>query len=194
MYEALKSYFLSEDNAPLAILQFFKNEISELWLFFLQAQLQLFNDTLKKIEGEEVTALEVSSQYFQLLQKYNDRLENNFFPFTAKSLLLKLVHDGATTEEYVYSRSKIFYSEIINYLNTWSTRFFEDAHKMKYFLLKTKMTYNEFQESFTYFHTHSRNYNILHEVNDNDIFDTYSAIAKCVEEHLQEWEKNRKVY
>ncbi|KAK4884488.1 hypothetical protein RN001_000759 [Aquatica leii] len=133
IYEALKSFFLSEEHAPIQIVNFFNDKTSEMWLLFLQAQLQIFNEVITNIEIEEITGVEVSS------------------------------------------------------------RFFEESNKIKYFLLKQTMTYEEFEESFSYFYSRAKNHilDLEHITTDNHIFDTYRAIAKCIEEHVKEWEEKK---
>lgn len=92
----------------------------------MHAQLHIFNETITKIEREDITAIEVSSFYLDILPKYKDRLNKSFFPFTAKNLLLKLSKEGHVNEDYAYSVAKRFYHEIVSYLETLSARFVEN--------------------------------------------------------------------
>lgn len=100
---------------------------------------KLINETITKLERQDITAVEVSTLYLDILQKYRDRLTKNIFPFTAKNLLLKLSKEGSINEEYAYSVSKRFFHETINYLEIWSSRFVENVNGIFYSIQKLRM-------------------------------------------------------
>mgnify|MGYP005607543773 CR=1 FL=1 len=55
----LKNFFLKEENAPKAIIDFFKNPLSELYTKFVQSQMFLFEKQIKKLEKVIITTIEV---------------------------------------------------------------------------------------------------------------------------------------
>jgi len=66
MFSALKSYFLSQNNCPNVLKIFFKDVTSLLWLKFLQSQLKTINIYIKKIENQNLCAVELISVMNQL--------------------------------------------------------------------------------------------------------------------------------
>lgn len=60
----VKSYFLSDENSPLAVTNFFAAESSEFWLLFLQPQFHFFHESVKIIEGRDISAIEVSTEFY----------------------------------------------------------------------------------------------------------------------------------
>ena len=59
MWEVLKNFFLKEENAPKAIIDFFKNPLSELYTMFVQSQMFLFENQIKKLETAIITTIEI---------------------------------------------------------------------------------------------------------------------------------------
>lgn len=55
LFEPLKSYFLSCDKPPVTLKNFFNDPTSELWLLFVQSQAHLFQNAVKRLEGEHVS-------------------------------------------------------------------------------------------------------------------------------------------
>lgn len=49
MFEALKSFFLSEEKAPKTILNLFTESMGEIYLLFLHSQLSIFQNNIKTI-------------------------------------------------------------------------------------------------------------------------------------------------
>lgn len=61
LFDALRSYFLSDADSWITLKKLFEEEESELWFLFNLAQLKLFSDTLIKIQAEDITAIEVAA-------------------------------------------------------------------------------------------------------------------------------------
>ena len=71
-YPALKSYFLSQDEpqARFTRLQaLFSDPMTEVYLFFLQSVLPVFNDTNKFLQREEPLIHILQQQLYSLLKK-----------------------------------------------------------------------------------------------------------------------------
>ena len=67
LFDGLKFYFQSQDHCPTLIQNFFKDNFCQVYLYFVQGQLKLFNKCI---------------------------LEMYFIPEETKKLLLKLENDG----------------------------------------------------------------------------------------------------
>lgn len=60
LFEPLRSYFLSLDKCPKILESFFNYELSEILVRFVHNQASIFHKTIQKIEGEQISATEVS--------------------------------------------------------------------------------------------------------------------------------------
>ncbi|XP_065658888.1 TNF receptor-associated factor 5-like [Hydra vulgaris] len=60
LYQPLRSYFLSLENCPKLLLDFFNNEMSEIVLFFVHSQANVFYNSVKKIKKGDISATEVN--------------------------------------------------------------------------------------------------------------------------------------
>lgn len=68
LFDVLKSFFLDpkEKNVPRKLKQFFKCPIAKLLLIFVRDQSDLFEETLKKMEGDHVAGFDAARIVFQL--------------------------------------------------------------------------------------------------------------------------------
>lgn len=75
MFSPLKSYFLSIDNSPRVLREFFEDESSEMWLYFMHSQAAVFHNTVKKIKSDDSTITEVVCELddlkFKLREMYD---------------------------------------------------------------------------------------------------------------------------
>jgi hypothetical protein len=99
MYEVLKSYVLSLDKPPLLLKKFFSNPVSELIATFLECQSEMLHATICAIESEKVTLAEAKSIIESLLEKLQQRRDNDFKTRKEQSLLKVLIEDGLVTEK-----------------------------------------------------------------------------------------------
>lgn len=132
MYDAFKSYFISEKNVPLVLRNFFKNDESYFWLLFIEPTLQLFHDTLQSIQGTDLTRIEISSFYFSLMKQIQSPLEAEFIPFTAHNTLRTQVF--TLTEPGVKAVAKTFYYSVVTYMEESSTRLISGDEYKIFFL------------------------------------------------------------
>lgn len=180
LFDALSSYFLSDENSPQVLVTFFSSETTKFWLLFIQAQLQLFNDSIKKIERSDITAMEVANIYKSLYKKILNRLEDKFIPSDALKLITNIENAGTNKPNLTFIIQK-FYSEIIKYFDKWSNRFLEDSFAMKHFLLREHISYEEFISSYEFYNKNIRNSqesNLVptEGVNSNDLYDSYRVV------------------
>lgn len=62
MYAALKLYFDTQDKCPTILKSFFSDSVAIIWFHFIQSQLKVVCDTIKRIEGHNISACEVSEE------------------------------------------------------------------------------------------------------------------------------------
>lgn len=86
---ALKSYFMSQERCPTVLRTFFNDPVSLAWLYFIQSQLRVVCDTIKKIEGDHISASEVYEELEVLSGKIKNRKSQHFFT----SELAQLISD-----------------------------------------------------------------------------------------------------
>lgn len=183
LYDALKSYFLSEENVPLVIFNFFSNNVSEFWLMFMQPQMEMFNIVIMKIERADISALEVAKTYINLQNQIQNRLDEVFIPFSAKGILLTMEEAGIMNRTTVKVAVTKFYTELLRYLEQWSDRSVNICREMEPFLL-TVCCYDEFQSAIYFI---ERQFPMKIVDNENSMFDSYFVIQKCVKEYDDQW-------
>jgi hypothetical protein len=59
LWEALKSYFLTEEKPPKILFNFFSDSISEAYFWFIYNQLGVFNKQINKVQGSNVSVIEM---------------------------------------------------------------------------------------------------------------------------------------
>jgi hypothetical protein len=70
---------MSEEKCPVILKKWFSDPCSQLWLNFFNSTLPLFNDAIRKVEAQEVTAVELCMILSHLKDKLNARKEENLF-------------------------------------------------------------------------------------------------------------------
>lgn len=79
MFEPLKQYFAKQPDPPVVLKSFFDNPDGELWLWFLHNVAGTFNEAVKKMEGDKISATEASKEYLTLRKNLADRKESFFY-------------------------------------------------------------------------------------------------------------------
>lgn len=59
--------------------EFFKNPFARFWLLFIEEQAQVFQNTVLKIEGDNITAIEVAKSVSELENTLRMRKKTNFY-------------------------------------------------------------------------------------------------------------------
>lgn len=62
MYPALKLHFDTQNKCPTILKSFFSDPVTIIWFHFIQSQLKVVCDTIKRIEGDNIFAYEVSEE------------------------------------------------------------------------------------------------------------------------------------
>jgi hypothetical protein len=71
IFRAFKSYFHSLEKCPVSLQNFFENPLSFILSHFLASQLKTFSHTIKCIEKQDTTLIEVKNEISKLLDKLN---------------------------------------------------------------------------------------------------------------------------
>lgn len=180
MYEVLKSYVLSVDKPPLLLKNFFSNPVSELIATFLECQSEMFHATICAIEGEKVTLAEAKSITESLLEKLQQRRDNDFATRKEQSLLKALIEDGLITEKNYGNYKNEFYNTCIEYIEEWSsdTLTFES---LSWILLKNpeaSLSWKSVQKSVTTIEEVCPNT----KINETELFDEVMILKKAITE------------
>ena len=94
------------------------NKLLEITFYFqhcVKPRFHLFDKTVKKLEGNDKSAVEVSMEFYKLLANYENRLACKYIPFMADNLFKKLEAEALLDREHVVSVVVRFYRTIISY-------------------------------------------------------------------------------
>lgn len=175
LYQPLKSYFLSIEKCPIVVKKFFESETSEMWLYFLHTQASIFHNSIKKIEGNKNSIMEVSLEIDMLINKFKDRLEAMFVPVCIRAMLTKLEENGDINRKWFETHVKSFYMNCIDYLELWSEQF-EETKDFEWAMLHKEVNYDIIFKTFKKIEKMQHN---LH-FNENELFDEVCCLKRYV--------------
>ena len=141
-FESLKIYFTdpNEKSSPPKLQQFFKCPIAKLLLIFIRDQCQIFEDSIKRIEGDVVTAfdaLEIMTQVKLVVEcRLKDEFRSSAFRVELQNVTKLLPYEFTIVktstkkkqrkdivvnidEDYLNDIFQDFYSNCIEYLTKW---------------------------------------------------------------------------
>lgn len=72
-FSLLKEFFENESDPPVTVLKFFDHQLSKLFLIFIRDQCELFESTIKAMEGIQVLGYEVAKAVKWLLDQIESR-------------------------------------------------------------------------------------------------------------------------
>lgn len=144
MYKPLQSYFLSLENCPTILKQFFENPVGEILMWFVHNVSSLFQQAILNIEGDKVCATEAALEYFSLKEKLENRLNQLFLPAKVRESLSKLesLDNKANYREEFSGTVREFYSRCVNYLENWTTNL-SVLKLFEWVGLRKEVTWNE---------------------------------------------------
>jgi hypothetical protein len=118
---ALKSYFLSLEKCPVSLQNFFENSD------FLPSQLKIFPLSIKYIEKQDTTIIEVKNEFSRLLDKLNCRTTERFLTTAVRDQLRELEKEGHIIIEKFNNYAKDFYDACNEYTQEWCLLFLVQA-------------------------------------------------------------------
>lgn len=183
----LKQYFSSQPNTPVVLKSFFDNPNGELWLWFLHNVAGVFNETVKKMEGDKISATEAANQYLILRKNLMDRKESSFLPMKVKEIQKKNCAAGHNSVlEDIKSTACSFYDRCITYLDFWKSNV-DSLSQLSWIDLKKKLKWEELEESYTIFQKS------LPPISSDDLFNELSVLNTQLSENiLTEWATQKK--
>lgn len=184
LFPALKSYFLSQDNCPKILTKFFQHHLSEVWLHFIHAEATSFHSTILKIEGDNISFIEVLNILKQFENIIVQKKENTFVPLTALRLLRSLEDDGMSCIAAFEEQVRQFYDKCLAYLKKW----INPQNKFDYIdwiLLQKVPEWSQIQNSLEKI---MENQLPNLQINDTELFDEFTNIKAYVSaEKLSIW-------
>jgi hypothetical protein len=151
MFPSLKPYFLSIDKCPTSLKNFFENLVSITFLHFLASQLKPFHDTIKCIEKQEISVIEVKDEINKLVERLNCRKAEKSLTTAVRKQLQELEKGHITVEKFE-SYALDFYCTSIEYIQEWCTPFLTPLQSMDWINLKEKdaVTWKNIQENYIF--------------------------------------------
>ena len=119
MFEALKSYFNSQEHCPTIIRQCFENPTQELYLWFVCRQLKYFTEAMLKLETQKTSAVDVAIILAELKLNLHQKRVNNFVPHQAQCILEKLEKDVEVNAKFFLNQTTCFYEKCEPYLDVY---------------------------------------------------------------------------
>lgn len=184
MFEPLKTYFLSIENCPTVLKQFFQNPTSEAWMWFVHNIASLFHKVILDVEGDKICATEAALEYFELINKLQNRLNELFLPLKMRESLLKLenMEDSVNYRDNIITHVKQFYSNCVTYLQNWSSNLSE-LKLFGWVNLRRQVSWAEILASCEAFKDY-----IGPILNQDELFDEISLIRTNVtEDKIADW-------
>ena len=176
LWSALRSYFLSVDNCPRILEEFFANERSELYFLFLQSVLTVFQSAILTLEKDTLCLPQMIKTMIDLRQKLADRQEAEFYGATTTSKL-KGMDDTLISSCFKKDAAK-FFSTAIDYINKWF-RFDSYPNNLQWLLLENRddVSYEIIRASAEF---------LKHELSLNDcLFDEVTLLRSFLQNNLQ---------
>lgn len=92
LFDALEKFFLDpkEKNVPRKLKQFFKCPIAKLLLIFVRDQSDLFEESLKKMEGDHVAGFDAAQIVCQLKNSIEIRIDDRFCSYELREETKKI--------------------------------------------------------------------------------------------------------
>ncbi|KAL4131790.1 hypothetical protein QTP88_009047 [Uroleucon formosanum] len=176
MYPALKLYFDTQDKCPTILKSFFSDPVAIIWFHFIQSQLKVVCDTIKRIEGENISACEVVEELEILCGKIKNRKTQNFLTSSVNSMLLELETKNKYTKKQFIEQTNQFYDTFLLYIEKWGNSF-EELKLFRWTQLINCPTWNDIQKSLTFILQNNKKQTGWN-VDEDILFDKYNHIVE----------------
>ncbi|XP_047517164.1 uncharacterized protein LOC125057485 [Pieris napi] len=125
-WEPICNYFISlGDNCAIIIQELLKlsdhqdREVVEIYLHFTSHMLNIFNKTIKRLEGNDVTILDVYNIMDNLRNELEQRKTDKYFGYESKMRLQKIQKSSPETFNTVVSNFSLFIDMSLKYMIKW---------------------------------------------------------------------------
>lgn len=105
---------MSQEKCPTVLKTFFNDHVSIAWLYFVQSQLKVVFDTIKKIEGDHISACEVYDKIEVLCGKIKNRKSQRFFTSELAQLISDLDNNKLYSEKKIIEITDEFYDTFLS--------------------------------------------------------------------------------
>lgn len=168
LFEPLRSYFLSLEKYPKILESFFNNELSEILMYFVHNQASIFHKTIKKIEGENISATEVSLILNDFVLQYKSRYEENFVPLLIKRKLSNLEESNPGVTDKFIKEIQNFYQTCFQYVEEWSETNMTTNNSFQWcFLTSSEVNWADIEKCVEFLSTEMPDI----KIDDNALFD-----------------------
>lgn len=89
-------------------------------MYFVHNQASIFHKTIQKIEGEHISATEVSLILNDFILQYKSRFEEKFLPLIIKRKLSDLKESNPGITKKFIKEVQNFYQTCFQYIEEWS--------------------------------------------------------------------------
>lgn len=178
MYDGLKSFFLSEDKCPVILKNFFNNPNGLLLMNWLYCQLELYNTTIKRMEAQDISATEITSEIGIFINKLNARKEEFFLTEKVRLLISQVEEEGEKGHLTMLEFRKLcstFYTDAVDYIEKWAAPYNEFSD-ISWVLLKKIPAWEDVVLSLNYVKKIMKVTNI----DENQLFDEYGYVKQYV--------------
>ncbi|XP_055904720.1 uncharacterized protein LOC129940426 [Eupeodes corollae] len=126
MFEILKSYFEEVENPPKILIEFFKDDLSEAYLFLVHSLMSIFNFNIQKLEKQDISIIETVNVLQNIVSNIQERINSNFIPIKIKSIMKKLVESGLQEKVNKFKiGTNNLYNITVKYIESWLKPFEE---------------------------------------------------------------------
>lgn len=158
-FDALKSYFLSQNNASPMLVKFFEYDLAEAYLGFLSNIGNVFFKHIKTLESDECLVLEVFKIMETVKQFLITTQNEKFYGFIANQVLKKSEND--VNKGLFIKETAAFIDASISYLDKWYN-FHDDKFKLLGEMALTNIpSFNNIQEIVSQFKIENVDINAL---------------------------------
>lgn len=177
MFEAVKSFFLSQSKPPVIIRNFFENDFSEIYLLFLHSFMHMFQINVDALQREGTSVVEMLSILLNVKTSIEDRLTSKFIPLKVKTMLSQLEESGYVDECVKFNQQiEELQSSCLGYLNMWVQQF-QEFSPLSCMCLNSTLTWDKFQLVIQYVISKG-----VH-VDDGKCFDDFCHLKRFVAEN-----------
>lgn len=177
LYPALKAYFLSQEKAPKILTNFFQDDLSEAYFWFLHSLMSVFHLKIEGAQKEMASVIEVRSYIKSIEKSLQDRQSEKFIPLKVRNIL-KNIRDNEMHEKCDDFENEVLmlYSSCLDYLRKWTTQLdeFECFEWMNLKKESASLPFENLVPSLTYLQERG-----IH-IADDKLFDQFQCLKQFI--------------
>ncbi|VVC36885.1 Hypothetical protein CINCED_3A018747 [Cinara cedri] len=157
------------------------------WLYFVQSQLKVVCDTIKRIEGDHISAGEVYEEIEVLYGKIKNRKNQHFFTSELAQLISDLDKNKLYSEKKFIEITDEFYNTFLSYVEKWGYHF-EPLKVFRWIQVLDFPIWSDIQESFKYIIKN----NPTLKFDEDELFDEFNHVINVMKVKMQNWKNGSK--